>query len=1212
MQYREIPYNYSSFSDKEIVYKFLGKEAWDILEELRSNRSTGRSAKMLFEVLGDMWVVERNPYLQEDLINNSKRFKALIEAMNYRVQQIKNRIDGNHNVLKILQKTTHKITDFKNKLHKFKNDKKRISKALLKVTNKNNIRFDPLSRSSHATDATDWRVEYPLLVVTPDYEDEIAKIVKTCVKLGLNIIARGGGTGYTGGIIPLTDNSVMINTEKLQNISAIYQIDNHDIIKVGSGVVTKSVAIAASKQNLIFAVDPTSQDSCTIGGNIAMNAGGKKALRWGTTIDNLFSWKMIIPSGDMIEVRRLNHNFDKIQLVEEIQFKITNLVDNSSKQITVKTADIRKAGLGKDATNKFMQGIPGVQKEGCDGIITSAEFILHKPLKNINTVCLEFFGFDTKAAVCTIVSIKDSIDASDNVDLVGMEHLDYRYIKAVRYSTKADRFELPRMLLLIDISSDSINDLNIKIEDITKLLENADCEIFIAKEEQQRKIFWEDRSNTAAIAAHTNAFKINEDVVLPLHNLAEYSDNIERINMRLSLQNKLKIVTEIKDHLHVQKCGKCVVSDELIDGVIRHWKYNLDNLNDDKVFRKIQVADLIISYKNEVEKPLFNLLSGDNFVKIRNDIKEIHQKNLKQRLFIALHMHAGDGNIHTNIPVHSHSKTMLKTADLVVDEIMQLATNLGGVVSGEHGIGMTKYKYLNDKFKQDFIEYKKQIDPNNSFNTGKLMPGSGLHNAYTPSLELLEQEALILESSKIGEIVDMTKSCLRCGKCKSVCTTHIPEQNLLYSPRDKIIGANLLIEAFLYEEQTRRGISLNHFAEFDDIADHCTICHLCVKPCPVDIDYGDVSIKMREILISKGKHKNNIAAKLSLKYLNLSSPLANKISKKLLGISYKLQRLGVRFFKPFNHKQANLTIGKPTAFSQLTTIVDKALPNDTDTLAIRELLDIKDSSVIPVLCHPDAKNPETVFYFPGCGSEKLFSQIGLATLALLYNNNVRVVLPPSYLCCGYPQNANGDTELANRITTNNKILFHRIANTMNYLDIKYTLTSCGTCIDQLDTYNLKNIFLDSESIDIHQYLLKNNIKLEETTEKYLYHTPCHDPIKEDSTQVISEFMGAKVKDSERCCGEAGTFAVARPDIAKAAKARKQETIVQNLLDLEHSNENGVRILTTCPACRQGLSRYEDSTGVEAIYPIEVMAEQTLGNNWQQDFIDRVNIEKILL
>ena len=70
---REIPYNYTSYSDREIIIRFLGEESWRIIEKLRGERRTGRSARMLFEVLGDMWVVSRNPYLQDDLLENRNR-----------------------------------------------------------------------------------------------------------------------------------------------------------------------------------------------------------------------------------------------------------------------------------------------------------------------------------------------------------------------------------------------------------------------------------------------------------------------------------------------------------------------------------------------------------------------------------------------------------------------------------------------------------------------------------------------------------------------------------------------------------------------------------------------------------------------------------------------------------------------------------------------------------------------------------------------------------------------------------------------------------------------------------------------------------------------------------------------------------------------------------------------------------------------------------
>ena len=78
-----------------------------------------------------------------------------------------------------------------------------------------------------------------------------------------------------------------------------------------------------------------------------------------------------------------------------------------------------------------------------------------------------------------------------------------------------------------------------------------------------------------------------------------------------------------------------------------------------------------------------------------------------------------------------------------------------------------------------------------------------------------------------------------------------------------------------------------------------------------------------------------------------------------------------------------------------------------------------------------------MFYFPGCGSERLFSQVGLATQAMLWHAGVQTVLPPGYLCCGYPQRGNGMTDKAEQIITDNRVLFHRVASTLrHYLDIK--------------------------------------------------------------------------------------------------------------------------------------------------------------------------------
>ena len=130
------------------------------------------------------------------------------------------------------------------------------------------------------------------------------------------------------------------------------------------------------------------------------------------------------------------------------------------------------------------------------------------------------------------------------------------------------------------------------------------------------------------------------------------------------------------------------------------------------------------------------------------------------------------------------------------------------MISGEHGIGITKLEYLTADELAPFADYKQRVDPDGRFNARQAAaPARTL--AATPTrraFRLIGHESLILEQSEIGEIADSIKDCLRCGKCKPVCATHVPRANLLYSPRNKILATSLLIEAFLYEEQTRRGV----------------------------------------------------------------------------------------------------------------------------------------------------------------------------------------------------------------------------------------------------------------------------------------------------------------------------------------------------------------------------------------------------------------------
>jgi len=867
----------------------------------------------------------------------------------------------------------------------------------------------------------------------------------------------------------------------------------------------------------------------------------------------------------------------------------------------------------------------------------------------IRTVCMEFFG-QVRDSTPAIVEIKRYIDTlaaaapGERVQLAGLEHLDERYVKAVGYATKAKRHGRPKMVLIGDIVGDSDNAVARAASEVVRICNARGAEGFVAVSAEARKKFWLDRARTAAIARHTNAFKINEDVVIPLERLGDYTDGIERINIELSIGNKLALCDALSaffagplpatlwsadaDAAPAQDVLDAKVDEAraLIAAVRARWQDLLDRL--DVTFPALQSRAELVSWKTEIKAPLEEIFAGAVFAPILKCCAGIHRSVLHGRVFIALHMHAGDGNVHTNIPVNSDDYAMLQQANAAVARIMVLARSLGGVISGEHGIGITKLEYLTADEIAPFIAYKQKVDPAGRFNRAKLLPGADLARAYTPSFSLLGAESLILEQSEIGRISDSIKDCLRCGKCKQPCATHVPRANLLYSPRNKILATSMLIEAFLYEEQTRRGVSLRHFDEFGDVADHCTVCHKCFNPCPVDIDFGDVSIAMRNLLRRQGHAKFNPGTAAAMFFLNATDPTRIKLSRKLMMVwGYRLQRLAYWVVKRIGVAAAQTgrppaTVGGTPLVTQVIHFVNKPMPGGLPKRSARALLDIEDSTVVPIIRDPSraAEESDAVFYFPGCGSERLFSQVGLATQAMLYHIGAQCVLPPGYLCCGYPQTSAGNEDKGREIITDNRVLFHRVANTLNYLDIKTVLVSCGTCMDQLQKYEFEKIFPGCRLLDIHEYLLEKGVRLGEgelSGVRYMYHDPCHTPMKTyQPLKVVNELMGAKVALNDRCCGESGTLASTRPDIATQVRFRKEEEMKKGASALRGDGFDGkVKVLTSCPSCLQGLARFADDADTDADYIVVEIARRVLGPDWLPDYVKAANnggIERVLV
>lgn len=1219
-KYREIPYNYTSFSDKEIVLKYFDQETWDTLDYLRHHRVTGRSAKLLFDILGDIFIIDRNPYIFNDFLENPKKLKKLERLHAIRLNTIEMGTDKAE-VKRLIQRARDVDRQFFNKFSTEERDRKKIRHAFRPILPEKDIEFSAFHKVTHVTDAIDWRVEYPKTVLYPSSIEQVIDIVKTAKKLGTPIIPRGGGTGLTGGAIPVNPNTIIVNTEKMRTIYPI-QMETVGtiqipVIETEAGAITESVMDYCQKNGYIFATDPTSAWASTIGGNISENSGGKKAVLWGTAIDNVLSFRIVDSHARMLEIARRDHPYRKIKPDDTVIFDVFDLRKKNDPQliqtITLGGTDIRKKGIGKDITNKALGGLPGIQKEGGDGIIVSARFILYRPFQYVRTLCLEFYGKNLVNASKAIVGILNNYDQNGPVYLTALEHFDEKYVSAINYRNKSERQYLPKAVLLIDIESNDEDLLAKDCDAVISQVKGYDCDAFIASDKSTRTAFWKDRKNLGAIAKHTNAFKLNEDVVIPIEALPEFADFIEKLNCTKELENNSAIIEALIGYFETAMKSndsfllkKCLSFSEIIGAFKSFCDFLVKNLDSDS-----SVLKTITGHDSRGGKTVFELIrngeltiSIDGFIsqfteifhgygEVISDFLSLYETKRNKKIIIATHMHAGDGNIHVNIPVHSNDYLMLLEADETAGLVMEKTIKLGGVISGEHGIGLTKLPYIEQKILDDYAEYKNLADPENLFNPGKLRSDFPKRLVYTPSLNLLEMEAFILEAADLLDLTMSVSACVRCGKCKEVCNTHYPEGTMMFSPRNKILGVSLIIEAVLYESQTSTTLSFRNFKMLREISDHCTMCHNCAVPCPVTIDFGKVTLSVRKLLNERKRAKFKFVTWFTLFYLRRKGYYINTLFRLLLlKIGYSSQRLFYFINKPFSR----ITLKVLPKIGQMML---SRLPR-SGKKSIREHLKLNASNSFYSFSHPDKPILKSVIYFPGCGSERLFPEISIATIAMLYYSGIRVVLPPEYLCCGYPLLANGREKTAETKSYENRVIFHRMAALLGYMEIHDLVVSCGTCFEMLQDYHIDNIFPDSSVIDINEFIARENLYASRQNDQILlYHGPCHSPLKfRGPDWVFNTILGKSQTDVAFCCGEGGTLALSTPHISNVIRERKISTI----LSANNGDEKNITVLTTCPSCVQGLSRIRGQINIQGESLICYLADTFLGDNWKKTFL----------
>ncbi|MGE4504186.1 MAG: FAD-binding and (Fe-S)-binding domain-containing protein [Desulfovibrionaceae bacterium] len=1035
-----------------------------------------------------------------------------------------------------------------------------------------------------ATDATDLRLALPLLVVFPETEDEIVALVRLAGEMGFSIIPRGGGTGLTGGAIPLHGRTVVLS---LARFKEIVKVDRSNMtLTAQAGVITLDAINATKKRGALFTVDPASKAASSIGGNVSENSGGPFAFEYGTTIDNLLSYRMVTPTGEVIEVRRREHPRHKIFETDTAVFDVFDGDGRQKDTVRLEGSALRGPGLGKDVSNKYLGGLPGVQKEGVDGIITEASFVLHPLPAHSRTLCLEFYGRSMRNAMLVIkdvVALRDEIrKAGDLVKISALEEFGPKYVQAIEYQKKSDRMEgEPKSVLLLQLDSDDTDALGEAVDTIVAIAEPfSGVDIFAARDDREAEVFWEDRHKLSAIAKRTSGFKVNEDIVIPLEQIPDFSDFLEQLNLvylakayRRALSEVTKLDGVDYDHPKIQE-GKHRVA-AILEGRIR-----ASEISDEEQEAQIRF--------------LFNELR-EAYPRLDREIKGVFQKLLATRIVIANHMHAGDGNCHVNLPVNSNDPQMLEEAHRAARDVFEKVLSIGGEVSGEHGIGITKIDYLADEKIERIAAYKRKVDPKNIINPGKLtsrkLPAKPFTFSFNRLIHDLEDTAL-KDKEALSLILKNVQTCTRCGKCKQVCPMYYPQQGLLYHPRNKNITLGALIEAVYYSQVQLGEPEARLLDELRRVMEHCTACGKCMAVCPVKIDSAGCAVQIRAFLDYKGagghKIKQSVLSRLA------QDPCA------------RVPRMAK--FLSIGQSAANLGVGLVPGFwrRRMESPVLQGPGPKLDFTNLYQDLRLYDRSVFKV---EGAPAQSTAIYFPGCGGALFSRSVGMATLYLLLKSGVNVVLPEQHLCCGYPLLSAGALEAykTNRHRTHQHILDALIACGKSGLMATMLITACGTCRESLESFDFSRDLVDPlVHLDAVQLLFELGDMKFPAQVSPIYHAACHaewtgqnkTKAAEAYRAAIAELTNQPVELSPGCCGESGTGAVSSPEIYNKLRDRKKK---QLRADLETSGQQRP-VLVGCPSCKTGIKRSMMQLGRKnpVLHTVEFLAEQMGGHGWKRE------------
>ena len=318
----------------------------------------------------------------------------------------------------------------------------------------------------------------PDLAVFPGTRDEAIEVMRILADEHLPFVPRGAGTGLSGGA--LADGVVLFGLHRLKQIISI-DVDNRRA-KVEPGVVNLKLNRAVASHGLIYAPDPSSEAACTIGGNIAENAGGPHCLKYGVTLNHILALTVLLPDGEVIELG-------------------AEAGENEG-------YDLRGAFIGS---------------EGCFGVVLDATVRLIPKPQTIRTLLADFLAVDAAAHVTSRIVASGVVPAA-------LEFMDGPMIRVVEASIYAAGYPKDAEAVLLIELDGLLEGVDADLETVRRIaVDGGARNVRVARDETERARLWQGRKKAFGAMGRLSPNLVVQDAVIPRSRLAEILAKIDAI-----------------------------------------------------------------------------------------------------------------------------------------------------------------------------------------------------------------------------------------------------------------------------------------------------------------------------------------------------------------------------------------------------------------------------------------------------------------------------------------------------------------------------------------------------------------------------------------------------------------------------------------------------------------------------------------------------------